>query len=259
MLMWAWGSLPFRLRFFSSCLGLFFWPRRKSYRTHYQLALFCWLRSSLGLVLRACRPEFGVVLRRSWRWPRGRFVHNCLGQQLRLIVWLKRFRGLPVRFISLLCRLPPQCWFRRKRRFLLVGLAVTMKHKLVWTAIWAITYLGVEVLSLVHSDDLSSGFVLHLGVLNEFLLHHWLVFEFGWLVDSSVERVSGWSVTGFSISLTEYIFRLNSWHISSITYTKLQFNSQFPNVACVCWYWPYLEFASWPQTFLEGILLLLEF
>ena len=86
-----------------------------------------------------------------------------------------------------------------------------------------ITYFFVEILSSVNTNDLSSGFMeMHnLGVVNEFTFHNWLELNISWLINSFWEWLSWWSKTCLTICLSEYIFALNAWHITTITWNLL--------------------------------------
>ena len=85
------------------------------------------------------------------------------------------------------------------------------------------TYFFVEILSSINTNNLCSCFMkMHnLGVVNEFSFHNWLEFNTGRLIDSLWEWLSWWCETCLAICLTEYIFALNAWYITTVTWNLL--------------------------------------
>ena len=60
------------------------------------------------------------------------------------------------------------------------------------------------------------------SMVNVLLIEHRLVFDVGWLVNSSVESLGTGGVTSFSICLPEHILTFYPWNITSIPYMYFQ-------------------------------------
>ena len=58
-------------------------------------------------------------------------------------------------------------------------------------------------------------------VVNELTLHQGTVLEVGWLIDTTMESLSGRSVTGLTVCSTEHVLTLDAWNVALITWDLL--------------------------------------